>query len=86
MQKFEYYFGICLGDLILCHNDNLSKTLQKTDISASGGQEIAKMTLSSLRSDENFEFFWERVIKTAKDLDISDPLLPRPRKMLKRIL
>ena len=87
MQKFEYYFGICLGDLILHHSDNLSKTLQKTDISASEGQEVAKMTLktlSSLRSEENFEFFWERVTKTAKDLDISDPLLPQQRKMPKR--
>ena len=43
MQKFEYYFGICLGDLILRHSDNLSKTLQKTDISASEGQEVAKI-------------------------------------------
>ena len=77
MQKFEYYFGICLGDLILCHSDNLSKTLQKTDISASEGQEVAKMTLSSLRSEGNFEFFWEWVTKIAKDLDISEPLIPR---------
>ena len=81
MQKFEYYFGICL---ILCHSDNLSKTLQKTDISASEGQEVAKMTLSSLRSEGNFEFFWEWVTKIAKDLDISEPLIPRQRKMLKR--
>ena len=87
MQKFEYYFGICFGHLILHHSDNLSKTLQKTDISASEGQEVAKMTLitlSSLRTEENFEFFWEWVTKTAKDLDNSDPLLPQQRKMPKR--
>lgn len=87
MQKFEYYFGIYLGDLILRHSDNLSKTLQKTDISASEGYEVAKMTLqtlSSLRSDENFKLFWEQVTKTARELDISDLLLPWQRKMPKR--
>ena len=57
MQKFEYYFA---GDLILRHIDNLSKALQKTDIFASEGHEVAKMTLqtlSSLRSDEKFQLF-----------------------------
>ena len=69
---------------ILYHSDNTSKTLQKSDISASEGQDVAKMTLqtlSSLRSDENFKLFWELVIQAAKELDISDALLPWQRKM-----
>jgi len=29
MQKFEYHFGIYLGDLILRNSNNLSKALQR---------------------------------------------------------
>ena len=34
MKRFDYFYGVTLGDLILQHSDNLSRTLQKTDISA----------------------------------------------------
>ena len=27
MEKFDFLFGLCLGDCILRHTDNLSKTL-----------------------------------------------------------
>ena len=28
MKTFDFIFGVCLGELILSHSDNLSKTLQ----------------------------------------------------------
>ena len=28
MSKFDFYYGVMLGELILCHTDNLSRTLQ----------------------------------------------------------
>ena len=34
MMKFDYFFGISLGLLILRHSDNFSKTMQKAHISA----------------------------------------------------
>ena len=40
MSKFSFLFGV-LGEMILRHTDNLSKTLQHKDFSASEGQEIA---------------------------------------------
>ena len=46
-----------LGELILHHSDNLSKTLQASHISAAEGQKIATMmvkTLQSIRKDGNF--------------------------------
>ncbi len=49
MRKFEYFFGANLVLIILKHTDNLSKTLQKTKMSASEGQVIAKMTVSTLQ-------------------------------------
>ena len=37
MQSFEFFFGLVLGEILLHHTDNLSKTLQK-NYSASEGQ------------------------------------------------
>ena len=50
MVKFDYFFGISLGQLILQHSDNLSKTLQKVDMSAAEGQAVTAMTVSTLKS------------------------------------
>ena len=43
MLSFDFFFGLVLGELLLCHADNLSKTLQK-NCSASEGQRVAAMT------------------------------------------
>lgn len=59
-KTFRYFLGVLLGELILKHSDNLSKTLQSSKLSASEGQRIATMTvktLQSLRSDSNFDLF-----------------------------
>ena len=50
MNSFDFYFGLLLGDLLLYHSDNLSKTLEATRMSAIDGQN----TLQSTRSDDNF--------------------------------
>ena len=44
MMKFDFFFGAMLGQTVLSHSDNLSRTLQKGDISASEGQDTAEMT------------------------------------------
>ncbi len=87
MKNFDYFYGVHLGDLIHRHSDNLSKTLQKTDISAAEGQEVASMTLKtleSIRSDSKFQLFWQRVCMEAQHFDVSKPCLPRRRKVPRR--
>ena len=77
------FFGVFLVELILRHTDNLSKTLQAPSISAAVGQKITAMTvktLSSLRTDENFDLFWQRVKDIAKHESVDDAALPRRRK------
>ena len=37
IKTFEYYFGAVVVQLILSHSYNLSRTLQKADISAAAG-------------------------------------------------
>ena len=52
-----------LSELILGHNDNLSKTLQSPKLSAAKGQGIAKMTLvtlQELRSEAILNYFGKR--------------------------
>ena len=69
MMRFDYFFGVSLGLLILRHTDNLSKTMQKADILAAEGQAIAVMTVStlkSLRNDANFVLFWQRSLLLRK--------------------
>ena len=58
MGKFDFYFGVSLGEMIFQHCDNLSRTLQTGDISVAEGQQIATMTCNTLmgvRSEPNFD-------------------------------
>ena len=83
MMKFDFFFGAILGETVLSHSDNLSRTWQKGDISASEGQGVAEMTvtcLKTLRTDDNFALFWSKVTKKATQLNIDEPALPRKRK------
>jgi len=50
MTTFEFYFGASLAHLLLCHTDNLSRTLQHKDISAAVGQWVAKIVVTTLQS------------------------------------
>ena len=83
MQCFDFFFGLVLGENLLRHTDNLSRTLQKS-CSASEGQAVADMTkrtLLGIRSEQCFDLFWEKVNRMAGEVDISDPVLPRKRKV-----
>ena len=84
MIKFTYLFGSMLGELVLKHADNLSRTLQHASMSAAEGQQITAMTvatLNSMRSDDQFDRFWDLAILKAEELGISEPQLPRQRKL-----
>ena len=56
-------------------------------LTASEGQELAKLTvatLHSLRTDEMYDLFWQKVTKMANDLEVDPPTLPRSHKRPKR--
>ena len=82
MTTFEYYFGVKLGSLLLKHSDNLSKTLQKTKLSAAEGQSVASLrakTSEKTRTDDSFHLSWERCNNEAKDLEIGKAEFPKKR-------
>ena len=66
LESFNYFFGISIGELVLKHGDNLSKALQNESISAAEGQRLASMTMTTLtkiRDAEQYDLFWQLVIK-----------------------
>ena len=85
MTKFDFLFGMILGEMLLRHSDNLSKTLQKKSISAAEGQHVGKMVIytpQSLRTEDSYDLFWTKVSTMAEtaDIDVEEPQLPRRRK------
>ncbi|XP_062504525.1 uncharacterized protein LOC134181294 [Corticium candelabrum] len=88
MDMFQYLYGIMLSEMRLRHADNLSRTLQHKSLSAEEGQQVAQMTvdtITSLRNDDAFDLMWEKVSRKARSLNVSDPQLPRRRKMRRRL-
>ena len=84
---FQFFYGLVLAELPLNHSDNLSKTLQSLHMSAAEGQKAAEMTvhtLQSMRDNDSFDLFWQRVLLLAKESGVNDPELPRPRKRPRR--
>ena len=87
MRSFNYLFGVMLGQSILRHTDNLSEGLQNEELAASEGQSMAKVTvdtLAKLRNDASFNEFYKDVKDKAETVDVSEPSVPRKRKMPKR--
>ena len=85
MKMFSFMLGVYLGEMILRHSDNLSKT--SNTICAAEGQNVAGMvvrTLEKLRSSEAFDLFWQKVIDSSETHGVGEPALPSPHKMPKK--
>ena len=86
-HTFEFFIGVVIGERILKHTDNLSRTLQHKDMSATEGQEVANLsvkTLQHMRDESTFNLFWAMVQQLASKDDIREPSLPRRRKAPQR--
>ena len=84
MNQFSFLFALMLAERILQHTDNLSKTLQNPQLTAIEGQRIAQLTRSTLllmRTDENYELFWARILKLQEEFVVDEPTMPRKRKI-----
>lgn len=83
MKTFDYFHGVFLENLIFQHSDNVSRTVQKADMSAVVRQEVASMTVQTLKSiwsDANFMLFWTKATCMAEKLEVSKPYLPYHKK------
>ena len=83
MKTFSFLFGLCLGQRLYSHTDNLSKALQNENMSAVSGHRLALLTeetLENMRNETSFKLFFDLVVKKAADIPkIDDPALPRKR-------
>ena len=91
MKNFEFLFSTLLNETLLHHCDNLSQLLQSKTMSAADGQKVGKMvididTLQSIRNDESYELFWEKVLKCANSLDVDKAQLPHKHKTLDDVM
>ena len=71
---FDYVFGTYLGELILCHSDNLSKSLQYPNLSVVDGRCIANSTVEALkriRNNESFDLLWGKVLTHVNRLKVN---------------
>ena len=88
MLTFNFLFGIFLETLTLQHSDNLSKSLQHDTITAAEGQQLAKLTidvLKSIRKEDKFKSFYDRVLLHQSVFDIDAPTLSRKRRAPQQI-
>ena len=87
MHTSDFLFSISLGNLLLRHTDNLSKSLQQKSLSPWEGQRLAKLTLDvlqSLRDEDHFKSFYTRVLQDQVHFKVDAPTLPRKRKTPQR--
>lgn len=57
MKTFDLFFGLHLSQRLFAHTDNLSRTLQSSSLSATAGQNLAHLTVTTLQSIISF-FSW----------------------------
>ncbi len=80
MSTFDHLYRNMLGEMLLKHADNLSRSLQTRTLSAAEGQANSEddcSNIKSLRTDSSFDLFWSKIRKKAADLDVDKPQLPR---------
>ena len=87
-QPSTSFFGLKLCERILKITDNLSRTLQKTSLSAADAQHIASLTVTTLhkmRTNVAFQAFFDLVELLRTSAGVEQPSLPRKRKVPRRI-
>ena len=83
MERFSLFFGLKLGYLVFNVTERLSCTLQEKDTTVQEAIQAAALTerhLRQIRSDEEYDRFYERVVQSSEGLT-DDPVLPRKRKI-----
>ena len=85
MKTFDFFYGIRLGELVLKHSDNISKTLQSPHLSAAEAPKIVAMTLKTLESLREDDKIWTRTVQISEDFGVHEPDLPRKRRAPRRL-
>lgn len=82
LQQFQTFFGLQLCQVIFAPTEQLSRTLQKKDISIQEAREAARVTesfLGSQRSDDKYNRLYDRVVMESSSIT-DEAILSRKRK------
>ena len=83
LEKFSTLFGLRLAHILFGATEQVSLLLQRKDIAiqeALSGVYTAKAYFKRLRSEQEFECFYDASVKVAEQLSISQPVLQRRRR------
>ena len=84
MRQFEFYYGLNLSHRLYSLTDNLSKALQRENLSALESVRITSLTVTTLenmRNGDSADLFFDFVVKKSEKHNfVNRPSLPRKRK------
>jgi len=88
LEKFSTLFALRLGQRLFSAAEEVSKSLQRKDLSVQEAVTLVN-TLKSYyrrqRTDESFDAFYRSTKEAARELDIEEPTLPRYRRQPRRL-
>lgn len=88
LTTFESFLGLNIAHEVFGITEQLAVSLQNKQMTLTASKVAAMKvvaTLSDMRDDKHFEGLWLTVQKAADDLELLPPVLPRKRKVPKRI-
>ena len=88
MEKFSTFFGIELGYLVFGAAESLSRTLQYKEITfqeAMVAVTLAKSFYKRIRKEEDYNRFYDRIVRKPETANIESPCLPRYRRAPRRV-
>ena len=86
MDTFNHFYGVTILKLKLRHSVNVCSTLQTTPCQGKEVADLTLVTLNFLRSDENFDLTWNKVLNAANILQLTATSLRRKRKRATKVL
>ena len=88
LEKFSTVFGLYAAQSVFAPSEEMAKKLQSTELDA-GTVKLLKDSLKNyllkLRSDEHFQVIYDKAVKKCKECDLDNPVLPRSKRVPKRL-
>ena len=88
MKPFKFMYGLKLSMMVLDHTNNLSATLQTTNLRAAHAQETARLvvdTVTKMRNEQNATLFYEMFKIRGDQFSQEESSLPKKQKVPYRV-
>ena len=88
MEKFDFLFSLMSSSELYRMTDELSKILQSSDITVTEAAAASRKVLScimALRTDEHWCSLWQRCLKCAENMHVSQPVVPTCRRAPRKL-